>query len=212
MGLFGFGKKSTIRCARCNNTVKQDDIRGHEGKVYCSFCYNRILEEKSFAGKKTERTAPRPPRTINVDTTYDYRQMPASLTSIKEAFDKTETKYRVNHFGDQWELVAGVNGKANIFEVKYICKDSDPRVIALRVFSLCHVENHQKAAVHKVLNTLNETYRYVRFTLDSDNDVKVEYDFPDATTNHGAVALELLLRTVSIIDDSYPKLMQTLWS
>ena len=209
MALFGLFSKgnSSIRCARCNNVIKKDDIKGHQGAVYCSFCYNRILEES-----RTAKTQQRPRRTITIDTTHDYRQMPATIKEIKEAFDATDTKYSVNHFGDQWELVAGINGKANIFEIKFISKEAANSAVALRVFSLAHVENHQKSRILRTLNRLNDKYRFVRFTLDSDNDIKVEYDFPEKTQNIGAVALEMLLRTVSIVDSAYPELMRDLWS
>lgn len=223
MALFGlFGKKNAIRCAKCNTTIKQDDIRGHQGKVYCSFCYEQILAEErrstARASTTTARTGStagtpkRPPRTITVDTTHDYREMPQRLKQIKEAFDHTDTKYSMNHFGDQWEIVAGVNGKSNVYELKFICKEDPNCAIAIRVFNLANVDESRTLQICQTLNRLNGKYRFVRFTLDSDNAVKVEYDVPVETSDVGPYAMEMLLRIVSIIDDAYPELMRDLWN
>lgn len=230
MGLFDLfsRKKNTIRCAKCGNPVSQEDIKGHDGKVYCTTCYRQVTakpkteyrprtdrepERKTDPkpGKEPEKKAdPKPARTTPKQP--DYEGMPKVLADVREALDATDSKYTVSRFGDQWELESHVKGKASQFTLKYICKDQEKPALALRVFSLIQVEAHKVADICRVLNKMNREYRFLRFTLDEDNSVKVEYDFPVETTNAGPVALEMLLRTVNIIDDAYPAIMRELWS
>jgi len=214
MGLFGsiFGKRNAIHCARCNNTVKENDIKGHDGKVYCSSCYNRILEEEKRRTKtRTGAGTSTGTKSIHIDTTHDYTKCPDPIQEIRDTFTKADIKYRVNHFGDQWEVVAPIGGKENNYEIKFICKEPISAV-ALRVFSLAHFEKDKHEKLYPLLNQLQEKYRFLRFTLDADNDIKLEYDIPLLTTGIGAVSLELLLRTMQIVDDVYPDLMKCSWA
>lgn len=108
-----------------------------------------------------------------------------------------------------WLSFSVKNGSS--YTVKYISRDDDNDV-ALRVFSLIHVEESQKANLYPALNEVNNKYRYVKFVLDGDNDVNVEYDFPVRTKAFDGIAEEMLVRFVQIIDDAYPILMRAMWS
>ena len=108
-----------------------------------------------------------------------------------------------------WLSFSVKNGSS--YTVKYISRDDDNDV-ALRVFSLIHVEESQKANLYPALNEVNNKYRYVKFVLDGDNDVNVEYDFPVRTKSFDGIAEEMLVRFVQIIDDAYPILMRAMWS
>ena len=61
-------------------------------------------------------------------------------------------------------------------------------------------------------NAMNAKFRWVKFYLDSDNDVRVEADAIVDMDTVGEECHELLLRTVSIVDDAYPEFMKALWS
>lgn len=217
MGLFGnvFGKKSTIYCARCAEAVSEKDVKGHNGKVYCSSCYRRVLElEKKEQARKeaSSRAESRSVnKTIHIDTTHDYSKAPIAVQQIRDAFGKANIKYRVNHFGDQWEVVVPVSGKQSQFDIKFLCKDSGGAV-AVRVFSLAHIEDSKLAQVYPLLNKFQGTYRFLRFTLDKDNDLKLEYDMTISTPNVGEASVELVIRTMNIVDDLYPELMKCIWS
>ena len=223
MGLFGtiFGKKSAIYCARCDEAVGEGNVKGHNGKVYCAACYRRILEQEKQAQArkeeekqvqaKREADSRAANRTIHIDTTHDYTKAPVSVQQIRDSFGKADIKYRVNHFGDQWEVVVPINAKQNQFDLKFLCKDSGGAV-AMRVFSLAHIEDRKLEQVYPLLNKLQNTYRFLRFTLDADNSLKLEYDMTSSTPNVGEVAVELVIRTAKIVDHMYPELMKCIWS
>ena len=217
MGLFGsiFGKRSSVHCARCNNTVSERDIKGHNGKVYCSSCYNLILREEKQAKEpdrsRRESGVRSGTKTIQIDTTHDYTKAPMSVQQIRAAFQEANIKFRVNHYGDQWEVVAPVSGQNNQFDIKLICPESGGSV-AVRVFSLAHIEDNKLAQALALLNEFQNTYRFLRFTLDSDNDLKLEYDITASTPNMGDVAVELVVRTMGIVDHMYAELMKCIWA
>ena len=56
-------------------------------------------------------------------------------------------------------------------------------------------------------------FRYVKFVVDPEKSVvNMDMDIPSRCENVGAVAEELLIRAVAILDEVYPKLMQATWA
>lgn len=207
MALFGFLSKgkTSARCTRCNTPLKDDDIRRHNGQIYCDFCLGRVRDEEKNRGSRSSR-----PNPIVESGGYSGGTHPA-IQEIKVAFDKANLHHSVQHIGDQWELVAGISGKANNYQIKFICKDGGKNDVAMRIFSLVHISASNRAQTLALLNSFQIKYRFLRFTLDSDDDVKVEYDMPSCTNDIGGSAVEMLLRTMKMIDEIYPELMRCVW-
>ena len=51
----------------------------------------------------------------------------------------------------------------------------------------------------------------MRFTLDSDGDINMEYDFPVSITEIGEPAYEIAVRFTQVLDEAYPELMKAMW-
>ena len=207
MALFGFlsNGKATARCTRCNTPLKEDDVRRHNGQIYCDFCLVRVRDEEKAQGSRPARPNP------IVDSVGSSSGTHPAIQEIKVAFDAAKIHYSVHHIGDQWELVAAVSGKANNYQIKFISKDGGKNDVALRIFSLVHISASNRPQTLAVLNSFQRKYRFLRFTLDTDDDVKVEYDMPSCTTDIGGAAVEMMLRTMKMIDDIYPELMRCVW-
>lgn len=77
---------------------------------------------------------------------------------------------------------------------------------------IAHVPQGREASVLRAINELNETYRWVCFYLDKDNDVLATIDFILSPNTVGATCFELLQRTINIVDEGYPTLMRAIWS
>ncbi len=122
---------------------------------------------------------------------------------IKYTTDESEKNSRVI---SQWGVKNGTD-----YRIQYISNDDDSDV-SIRVFTLLHIEDDKIAPIVVALNKLNCTYRYVKFVLDDDCDVNVEFDLPLHTDNIGEICVEMTSRFVNIIDDAYPVLMKALWS
>ena len=96
------------------------------------------------------------------------------------------------------------------------------RVIALNEGKVLQVSSDTFAkipldklsAVYPVINTLNCDYRFVKFTLDEDNEISAHWDLPDNVSpdSVGRVIVEIVIRMSQILDTAYPKLMKALWS
>ncbi|MBQ7886275.1 MAG: YbjN domain-containing protein [Clostridia bacterium] len=95
-------------------------------------------------------------------------------------------------------------------QIRFISTDEDNDV-AVRVTELMRVEAERVKTILPVLNRINNKYRYVKFILDGDNDIGVQYDLPLAGDHLGACAVEMIARFVKIIREAYPELMRTIW-
>lgn len=97
------------------------------------------------------------------------------------------------------------------YRIRFINTDDDNDT-AVRVYSLLSVEGDQKDKVFPVLNKLNRKYRFVKFVMDDDGDINVEYDYPVSAVDPSKSAKEIVIRIVSIIDKAYPDLMHAMWA
>lgn len=122
---------------------------------------------------------------------------------LKAFIDETENTSAV------WLQFGIKNGGS--YRIRFISTDNDNDV-AVRIFSLLSVEDDKRPQVLQALNTLNRRFRFVKFTLDDDGDVNVEYDFPVSAGNLAAASKELVVRIVSIVDKAYPELMKAMWA
>lgn len=212
MGLFDIFKKTpTVRCVQCGVQIKETDAHRFRGGVYCSICYShQDFSNGNHANIKIDIPDLTPIKDA-AKKAADIKSMPASIRDVKAAFDTAGIKCLSAQFGDQWEVHAGVNGKGVTYTMKFISKTSDNNVLGLRIFNLVQVPGEKRRDVLKLLSDFQSRYRFWRFNLDNTNNVNVEYDFPPATSKHGAMAVEMFLRTMKMIDDIYPELSQCIW-
>ena len=134
---------------------------------------------------------------------------------IKEEMDRQGLKYSIEEFEDGstlWVRFTINNGPS--LRVKFISLD-DKNDVAIRLFRI--VENVEESKVEEMLKAVNECnceYRYLKFILDDECDVNIEYDLAlrAEDTSIGAEACEILVRIVRIVDEVYPKFMKIIWS
>lgn len=64
------------------------------------------------------------------------------------------------------------------------------------------------------MNALNAQYRFVKWVIDKDGDIHLEFDMPSETPAVilGDLAIEVFLRMVKIADDAYPTIMRKIWA
>ena len=93
----------------------------------------------------------------------------------------------------------------------YFMSIDDDNDVAVRV-DLMRVEAGDGETILAVLNDLNLEYRYVKFTLNGENDVFVAYDMPINGDNVGECAKEILARFQRIIHQVHPKLLHAVFT
>lgn len=134
---------------------------------------------------------------------------------IAETFEKRGVKFDVvNHHGSE-QLLAGfsVNCGPNVI-MRFISCDNDNDVAA-RIFGLiANTPKEKRSRVMEACNVLNHKIRYMKFYLDADGDINVEYDFPVHTLDDGIgeMAFEIFVRMMQILDSEYSIFMKALYS
>lgn len=138
-----------------------------------------------------------------------------AINLIAETFEKHEAKFRVFNMQGQEELVAGfyVDGGPNVM-MKFITRDND-NDIAARIFGLItKTPKEKRTRIMEACNVLNRKIRFMKFYLDTDGDINVEYDFPVHSSDEciGEMAFEIFVRTMHILDNEYEVFMKALYT
>ena len=143
----------------------------------------------------------------------EYRFNPIRL--IAETFIKKDIKFRVNEHEASEDIEAGFgidNGPSVI--VRFISRDDDNNV-AVRIFSLINnVSESKRPRMLALINDLNHKLRFLKFNLDSDGDVNIEYDMPLHTADDclGEMAYELFMHMMFVTEREYGQFMKVLYT
>lgn len=134
---------------------------------------------------------------------------------IAETFEKRDVKFDVVSHHDSEQLLAGfsVDCGPNVI-MRFISRDNDNDVAA-RIFGLItNTPKEKRSRVMEACNVLNHKIRYMKFYLDTDGDINVEYDFPVRSPDNGIgeMAFEIFVRMMKILDSEYSIFMKALYS
>ena len=77
---------------------------------------------------------------------------------------------------------------------------------AVRVFKLFRVGMFKKAKALEACNDMNNKFRYVKFVVDKDGDLNMEYDMTVRGCDPAAASTELVIRFAKILEEAYPVL------
>lgn len=131
---------------------------------------------------------------------------------IADAFDTLDIKYSIREMTSSSAVKVSWDGEVAKDQTMYFISSDDDGDVHAENMSMAHVPATKKDQVLSCLNGLNRRFRYVKFSLDDDSDVRVEYDFPLRNKNIGPIAQEIFLRFMNIIDEAYPEVMKAIWS
>lgn len=143
--------------------------------------------------------------------TYEFK----AINLIAEIFEKRGVKFDVvSHHGSE-QLLAGfpVDSGPNVI-MRFISNDNDNDVAA-RIFGLIsNIPKEKKIRVMEACNVLNHKIRYMKFCLDTDGDINVEYDLPLHSSDEciGEMVFEIFVRTMQILDSEYSIFMKALYT
>lgn len=138
-----------------------------------------------------------------------------AINLIAEAFAKRGVKFDVVNYHGSEQLLAAfpVDCGPNVI-MRFISCDNDNDV-AVRIFGL--ISNTPKEKRYRIMdacNVLNHKIRYIKFYLDTDGDINVEYDFPVRSPDDGIgeMAFEIFVRMMQILDSEYSIFMKALYT
>ena len=136
-----------------------------------------------------------------------------TTTDFLETLKKNEWKYKdlleLENGSDH--VCCGVNGKMTTVDYHFFF-DKDGRSFTMRVSRLFAVPIDKKLAIMEVMNTVNKDYRWAKFFINDECWMNIQADAIVTAENAGAVAMELMVRTTQIIDDTYAKFMHEIWA
>ena len=94
----------------------------------------------------------------------------------------------------------------------YVFFDKDGEgLVQLACWNIANFKDKFAAGI-LACNQLNAEYRWVKYYLDDDTDVRCTLDARIDEMTCGEECLEMVLRMVNIIDESYPTFMKALWT
>lgn len=134
---------------------------------------------------------------------------------ITKAFDRHSIKYRVANNDDTEVIGASFLVDGGPTQTLNFIVINDKEGVGARIFRLVtSVPSEKRIRVLEVCNLLNNEVRYLRFSLDADGDINVEYDIPANASDDciGEMAFEILARTISILDAEYAVFMKAIYS
>ena len=128
---------------------------------------------------------------------------------VKHYFDEKGLNYREP---DENVLSVGFHME-KIDEVKvYIVLDPDEPKAAIYSLSIGRFDQDKFAQALVACNECNAKFRWVKFSVDNDGDIRVISDAILDDETCGEECFEIVLRMVKIIDDAYPVFMKARWA
>lgn len=132
---------------------------------------------------------------------------------VAEAFEKRGLKHAVRETEAFSFVDTSFTGSNCNVRIRFINSDDDNDVKVLTENFAKFPESRRDRAL-ELFNKLNRSYKYVKFTIDEDGEVTAQYDFPVSASDEdlGEMVIELAMRCAKIVDDTYPEIMQAIWS
>ena len=90
--------------------------------------------------------------------------------------------------------------------------DKDGKSLVVRCYSICRVPEDKRGAVLESINSFSAEYRWMKFYIDSDNEITCETDMQVNVDTAAESCFEMLIRIMRFSDEAYPKFMKTIWS
>lgn len=142
---------------------------------------------------------------------YDF----LAIDLIAEAFEEHGigfNRFKTQEQG-QLETRFSIKGGPEV-AIKYI-QLHNRNDIAVRIFrSLSAVPAEKRTRVLEACNALNCKYRFLKFSIDTDGDIEVAYDFLQECADEciGVMAFEICARAKRILDEGFGILMKALYT
>ena len=138
--------------------------------------------------------------------------MRKAISLISTAFKAADLKFDAQDAGPFSFTDMGLTGENCTFRLRFISEEENDVKAMTDDFAKFPPNKMQKG--YQLMNELNRTYKFFKFAMDEKGAVCAQYDFPISVKEEeiGAIAVEIVIRCMGIVDDAYPKIMQAIWS
>ena len=138
---------------------------------------------------------------------FEKNGLPRRDTAAKEMMklfaDKLEKENNYYNIHDETNMITlgfhGENFESLSFAVIF---DEDGKSISVRAYSIVRFKEDQLPEAYGFCNGMNDKFRWVKFFVDSENDLTASLDAVISPDSVAEECYELLMRTVSIVDSA----------
>lgn len=110
-------------------------------------------------------------------------------------------------------LRIGWNFEGSSIDIFFKFEDDDAHVHLEGINFLNKIPTDKYDAMFRVLNEVNDSYKLVKFALDTEEGtISARDDAVIQLDSCGEECFELMIRMVQIVEDAYPKFMKALWA
>ena len=136
-----------------------------------------------------------------------------TVNGLLEELERIGWKYRdVQEMEDGKAHVAcDVTGKSAQVTFHFFF-DADSHALSLRVFKLFATPIDKRLQIMERMNAFNAQFRWIKFFLDQDNWMNLQSDAVVNGGTSGKICVELMVRSIQIIDQTYPEFMHEIWA
>ena len=142
------------------------------------------------------------------DEEFDYPQV------LEDIFNARDLNFNVKQVGEKTLFRLPMSAK-NCPGLNVHLNVSGRGDAQLRCYLAENVKDYQRDTLLEVINSLNNHYRYITVSIDSDGDVAATYDFTFFSEDEDVITkqvLTMLYLVSDIMDKCIPKLMKAIWS
>ena len=139
---------------------------------------------------------------------FDYPQV------LENIFTKRDLHFDVKQAGEKTIFRLPMSAK-NCPGLNVHLNISEHGDAQIRCYLAENVKDYQRDALMPVLNSLNNRYRYITLSIDSDGDIVATYDFTFFSEDEDVITkqvLTMLYLVSDIMDKCIPKIMKAIWS
>ena len=112
---------------------------------------------------------------------------------------------------DQEVILTGVAGEKNIKGLRLAVFFDQERTANVVSRDYIHVPEDKVETMYPVMNDLNRQYRWAKFVIDEEGDIRLEADAVLDMGSCGEEVEEILFRLTHIADEAYPVIMSRIF-
>lgn len=136
-----------------------------------------------------------------------------TVNNFLAELDRIGWRYRdVRELEDgKGHVACGITAKSTQLDFHFFF-DADNHSVSIRIFKLFIAPIDKKLQIMDLMNEVNAQYRWAKLFLDKESWMNVQADAVISAENSGKICVELIARTVRIMDETYPKFMHEIWA
>ncbi len=142
-----------------------------------------------------------------------YREKAINL--IADAFENHTVEYEVRTFFDHEVILTGFSIKSgSAVTVMFVSIFNGNDVTARVTGIVSDIPKEMRNRAIETCNLLNIRNRFIKFFVDDDNDINIQYDFPSESPDDkiGEMAFEIFVRIMHALDAEYSFIIKELFN